>query len=433
MVCRKQTVASVALATWLWCAVVQAATLPEAGRDVHEGVASCASGVCHGKVSPDPNATVLLNEYRTWLRNDYHSRTYKTLLSEQSKTMANKLGLASAHTAKICLDCHADNVGASSRGARFQISDGVGCEACHGGAGNWLESHAEQQTSHADNLAKGMYPTEQPMDRARLCLSCHLGTKDKFATHRIMGAGHPRLAFDLEVFTDNQPRHYEIDDDYRSRKPAIPSVNMWLAGLVVSSERTMELLQEDWFTRQTLTPELSFYQCHACHHPMDKLRWQPEGGAAALPPGALRLNDGSLVVLQSVLQILSLPAAGELESAIRDLHTASMKDRAAVVAQAAKLRTLLGSLEATLVNRDYTNEQIRALRDGLLKRAADGRYRHFTAAELAFLAVETLNIAQGDSDRMQAGMDAWFATVDDENAFVPLQFAVFAGKLQGNQ
>jgi hypothetical protein len=428
MVCRKL---SAALLAWLCCVTAQAAPLPEAGRNVHEGVASCASGVCHGKVSPDPDSPVQLNEYRTWLRNDFHSRAYKTLLNNQSKAIAAKLGLPSANAAKICLDCHADNVDASSRGRRFQISDGVSCEACHGGSGQWLESHAEQQTSHADNLAQGMYPTEQPIDRARLCLSCHLGTRDKFATHRIMGAGHPRLAFDLEVFTENQPRHYKMDEDYRERKPAIASVNMWLAGLLVSSMQTMELLQEAWFTRQSLTPELSFFQCHACHHPMDKLRWQPEGGGAALPPGAVRLNDGSLVVLQSVLQILSHKMAGELESAINALHTASMTDRASVVAQAAKLHQSLSSLESTLVNSRYSSAQITALRSGLVKRAAAGRFRHFTSAEQAFLAVETLNIALGDNNRLEKQMDGWFATVADENDFVPLKFAVFAKKLAG--
>jgi len=427
MVCRKLNAVLIA---WLCCAAANGMPLPQFGADVHEGVASCASGVCHGKVSPDPNASVQLNEYRIWLRNDYHSRAYKTLLTGQSKTMAQKLGLSSAQTAPICLDCHADNVVPDRRGARFQISDGVGCEACHGGSGRWLQSHAEQRTSHADNLAKGMYPTEQPMERARLCLSCHLGTRDKFATHRIMGAGHPRLAFELEVFTVNQPAHYKVDDDYRTRKPFIPPVNMWLAGLLISSLQTMELLQAEWFTRQTLVPELSFYQCHACHHPMDKLRWQPEG-AAALPPGTVRLNDASLVMLQAVLQILSNPLASELAAEINALHTASMADRASVVAQAARLEKSLGNLEGSLVNVEYSDTQKKSLRRGLAQRAADGRFRHFTAAEQAFLAVETLNISLGDQSRLQARMDAWFATVEDENDFVPLKYAVFAKQVLG--
>lgn len=427
MVCRKLIAAGFAL---LFAGATQAAPLPETGANVHEGVASCATSVCHGKVSPDPNSPVLLNEYRTWQRSDYHSGSYQTLMGKQSKAIAKKLGLTSAHTAKMCLDCHADNPPADKRGRRFYVNEGVGCEACHGGAGQWLETHAEQGTSHADNLAKGMYPTEQPMERAKLCLSCHLGTQSKFATHEIMGAGHPRLSFELEVFTVNQPRHYDVDADYRERKPYIASVNMWMAGLLVSSMQTLELLQEEWFTKETLTPELSFYQCHACHHPMDKLRWSPEGGAAALPPGTIRLNDASLTMLQAVLDILGNDTAATLQNGINQLHSASMKDRASVVAVAANLQKALVGLDKSLVGGTYSDAQKKLLRAGLVQRSASGGFRHFTVAEQAFLAVETLSIALKDNQRIEKNMDAWFKTVADENDFIPQQFAAFASKLR---
>jgi hypothetical protein len=418
------------LITLLVCAVgASAQPLPEEGADVHEGVASCATSVCHGKVSPDPAGPVLLNEYRVWLRQDYHSRAYRTLQTAQSKAIAKKLGLPAAHTAKICLDCHSDNVAAPARGRRFQLTDGVGCEACHGGAGQWLKTHAEETTSHADNLGNGMYPTEAPLARARLCLSCHLGTKNKLATHEIMGAGHPRLAFELETFTVNQPAHYEVDADYRDRKPAIDSVNMWLAGLAVSSMATLELLQEDWFTRETLVPELAFYQCHACHHPMDDLRWQAEGGAAALPPGSVRLNDASLVVLSAVLELTAPEQARALTQGVQRLHQASRDSRGAVVEEAKQLHASLVPLAESLSTKSYTSSDMRALRKGLLAAAAGGKFRHFTAAEQIFLAVETLCLSLSDSDKYTAQMDAWFKTVDTENNFVPGQYAVLARKM----
>ncbi|PLW68634.1 multiheme c-type cytochrome [Pseudohalioglobus lutimaris] len=404
--------------------------LPEAGADVHEGVASCSTSVCHGKSSPEPGSTVWLNEYRIWLRQDYHSRAYRTLQTDQSRAIARKLGLPSAAGAKICLDCHADNVASEARGRRFQISDGVGCEACHGGAGRWLESHAEQGTNHADNLAKGMYPTEEPLARARLCLSCHLGTRDKFATHRIMGAGHPRLSFELETFTVNQPAHYEVDSDYRERKPAIASVNMWLAGLSVTAMAQLELLQESWFTDPGLIPELSFYQCHACHHPMDDLRWQREGADQALPPGAVRLNDGSLVVLIAVIKTGKLGEAGALDNALRSLHTASLESREAVVAKARSLHDLLAPMAEKLSGSNYDSTTMERLRGGLLQRAAAGQFRHFTAAEQVFLGVETLGLALGDAGTYEKAMDAWFESVRDENRFVPKQFAVLAGQVE---
>lgn len=430
MVCRKLTPRIVLLLLALAGGGTHAQPpLPEAGQDVHEGVASCATSVCHGKGSPDPESTVWLNEYRIWLRQDYHSRAYRTLQTAQSEAIAAKLGLPSAQGAKICLDCHADNVPPEARGQRFQISDGVGCEACHGGSGRWLESHAEAGTSHADNLAKGMYPTEDPLARARLCLSCHLGTKDKFATHKIMGAGHPRLAFELETFTVNQPAHYEVDTDYKERKPWIPSVNMWLAGLAVTGMHTLELLQEDWFTRPSLVPELSFFQCHSCHHPMDDLRYvrEPDG----LPPGAVRLNDASLAVLLAVLEVTEPSAVAALRRDLTALHQASLQSREQVVAAAQALHGRLAPLVESLSQAQYGPEQQRELRRELLKQAAAQRFRHFTAAEQVFLAVETLSLSLGDDARLEGQLDRLFATVEDENDFVPQQFAVLAGQMLG--
>jgi hypothetical protein len=372
---------------------------------------------------------VWLNEYRVWLRQDYHSRAYRTLQTAQSKAIAEKLGLPSAHAAKICLDCHADNVEVAARGRRFQISDGVGCEACHGGSGKWLESHAEETTSHADNLKQGMYPTEQPLARARLCLSCHLGTKDKLATHEIMGAGHPRLAFELETFTVNQPAHYQVDADYSERKPSIPSVNMWLAGLSVTSLQSLELLQEEWFTKDTLVPELAFYQCHACHHPMDDLRWQAEGGKQALPPGSVRLNDASLIVLTAVLEQSSPDQARSLTNGVHALHQASRDSRGAVIQQAKQLHATLTPIAESLSSANYSAADMRGLRKGLLSQAASGKFRHFTSAEQVFLAVETLCLSLSEADKYEAQMDAWFKTVDTENTFVPAQYAVLARKM----
>ncbi len=427
MVRRKLT----ALALLLGLAAGNASSqpLPEEGRDIHEGVASCATSVCHGKVSADPTSNVWLNEYRIWLRQDYHSRAYRTLQSAQSQAIAAKLGLPSAQGAKICLDCHADNVPAEARGRRFQISDGVGCEACHGGSGRWLQSHAEATTTHADNLAKGMYPTEDPMARARLCLSCHLGTKDKFATHEIMGAGHPRLAFELETFTVNQPAHYEVDADYRERKPYVASVNMWLAGLAVTGMHTLELLQEEWFTKPSLVPELSFFQCHACHHSMDELRWSEE--ADRLPPGAVRLNDASLVVLLAVLETLAPGDVAGLRGDLDALHRASQQSRERVVSAAQALHARLEPLVDRLSKASYGPEQQQQLRRELLAQSAAERFRHFTAAEQAFLAVETLSLSLGDSERLKSRLDALYGSVEDENRFVPQQFAVLARQLMG--
>ena len=393
---------------------------------MHEGVASCASTVCHGRVNRAQDSTVWLNEYRVWLRQDYHSRAYRTLLTDQSKDMAEKLGLAAAHTADLCLDCHADNVPPAQRGARFQIDDGVGCEACHGGAEAWLESHAEAGTSHTDNIARGLYPTEDPATKAALCLSCHLGTRDKFATHRIMGAGHPRLSFELETFTVNQPAHFTVDADYRERKRDRDPVASWLTGLAASSAQLLELLAGGAYRGDGLFPELAFYQCHACHHGMEQLRWQPDPAFPSLEPGSVRLNDGPLLVLLSALAVVDSAAQAELRAALAGLHGVSPGQASALATRAEALATRLDTVATALASASFPAAQLGSLRRQLLADSAAGRFRYYTAAEQAFLAIETLSLEIGDNDVREGALDALFDALGSETDYAPERFAVRA-------
>jgi hypothetical protein len=404
--------------------------LPEADGRVHTGVASCSSTVCHGRVNADTESPVWLNEYRIWLRQDYHSRAYRTLLTDQSRDIARKLGISAAHTADICLACHADNVAPARRGERFQLEDGVGCEACHGGAGEWLESHAEVGSSHADNIARGMYPTEDTVARAELCLSCHLGTQDKFATHRIMGAGHPRLSFDLETFTVNQPAHYSVDDDYRMRKGDRDPIASWLGGLAANAGQLLALLASDRYPGQGGFPELAFYQCHACHHGMQDLRWHADDWAPDLMPGAVRINDGPLRVLGAALAVIDPDAAQQLRQAVMALHRASTEPMPALRRSAGQLVDTLDGLADTLADRDYPSALQRALRRQLLDAAADGAFSYYTAAEQAFLGVETLSLELGDAENLQALLDALFESLGNETDYLPAQFAAQARRLR---
>lgn len=400
--------------------------LPSEGEYEHLGPASCATSVCHGKVSRDETADVWLNEYRVWSRDDYHARAYNVLRSDESRAMADKLGLSNAHTAKICLDCHADNVPAEKRGEKFQISDGVGCEACHGGAEKWIESHAEEGATHENNLALGMYPTEKPEARAKLCLSCHVGTGEKFADHDIMAAGHPRMSFELETFTVNQPAHYHVDDDYLKRKGNIKSVNMWVNGMVFKAKRQMDLIRSDLFAGHGIFPELAFFDCHACHHPMDDRRMSPTSVTGNLPPGMVRLDDSSFQMLIAIASVVSQGDASTLESEVRALHSATTRSRDALRAQAGKLNDLLDGMVGALGRHEYAEADMRSIRENLLDRARRGEYRDFTSAEQAFLAVETLCIELGEYDQLGSSLDRWFETLRSEHDFSPDQYAAVA-------
>jgi hypothetical protein len=390
-----------------------AAAPPPADTKVHLGVASCATGVCHGKLTPQETGNVWLNEYRIWSADDRHARAYQTLLSPESQRIARKLGLPNAQGAAICLDCHADNVPPGQRGPRFQISDGVGCEACHGGAQEWIESHTEPGATHADNLARGMLAIERIEVRAEVCLSCHLGTTDQFATHRIMGAGHPRLSFELEAYTVNQPAHYEIDDDYRERKSAPTGFEVWRAGQVESLKRYLTLIDSPLFG--TTLPDFSFFDCHSCHHPMDDIRWTEARRQQGLEPGGLRLQDQHLIMLQALVEVVAPADRQPLRDAHLRLLRAGQQSVPAARAAAVTLRDWLQ--ERPWTSAPASREQVMAVRRAIVQAGARGELLDFAAAEQAFLSVESLSIHLGDAQRLQSALDAVFDVVENDRSF----------------
>ena len=56
-----------------------------------------------------------------------------------------------------------------------------------------------------------MVPLENPRARAAQCLDCHFGSAGpgQFVNHRIMAAGHPRIAFEVDLFSTLTQHHDE--------------------------------------------------------------------------------------------------------------------------------------------------------------------------------------------------------------------------------
>ncbi len=400
--------------------LVAAATI---AANKHMGAATCASSACHGKAVPDTKRNVALNEYRTWLNDDSHSRAYKVLQSAASQAIASKLGLPNAAAAKICLDCHADNVPAAERGPKFQLSDGIACESCHGAAEKWIESHAATGSTHKDNLAKGMVASEQPQARADLCLSCHLGTRDAFATHQIMAAGHPRLRFEMETFTTNQPAHYTKDEDYRRRKGDIPGTTLWVTGQFEAARQFLTLLQAPLYRTTGFFPELAFYDCHSCHTPMASKSWSQARVGTGLVPGGLRLNRGNLATLQVIAQTVGGDAdAQDLTARIAGLMQAGQKDPAQVNAAATRVLDWLKQRQAW-TSRNYAASDATKLRAALLKLAAGDGASDYTIAEQVVLGAESLSYTLGDHDRNAKALDGLYDALADEGSFSPAHFA----------
>ena len=419
---------------WLLCtasfceAKTLDAPLPEQGSAVHNGVATCATSACHGKIAAVPERNVQLNEYHLWSTQDRHSRAYQTLLSDKSKSIANKLNLPSAHTASQCLACHADNVQSAKRGAKFQLSDGVGCEACHGGSEQWLKTHTEPNATHANNISAGLYPSENPAKRAQLCLSCHVGTQNKFADHQMMAAGHPRLTFEMDTFNANQPAHYTVDSDYLSRKGAQPLGQLWVAGQLENAKSLLTLIANHGgiFT----SANLAIYDCHGCHKPMKTSGLKSNDMSAGhLPLGSPRLLDYSFDMLR-VLFAQTLPTElPNWQNAIANLHAASANP-VQLKTTTAKASALVAQLEQNLSAKPLDPNALRSLRRALAEQGSNGGADDFTSAEQTFLAIETLSYSLNDRDKLLSLLDDVYKSVDNEFTFNPTTFRQALAKLK---
>jgi len=428
--------------------IIAAATLPAAAEepilpqyqsDIRLGVASCAGSTCHGAVEPWKGSNVLQNEYATWQRSDKHAKAYEVLLNDKSKRIAKNLGLKNAHTAAVCLDCHADNVPAKLRAKQFQISDGVGCEACHGSAMRWLGIHVSGAATRKEEVAAGMYPTEDPINRARLCLSCHFGDGKKFVTHRIMGAGHPRLSFELDTFTAIQPAHYKIDKDYNERKQVANGVKTWAIGQAIAIDQLLEAMLDPKRGREGIFPELVFFDCQACHHPMSNIRWAPRA-STGLGPGLPRFNDANLVMLRIIAKRIDADAGETLRQQTLALHKASTQSYEVMLEAAKALRETVRGLIQSFAKHKFDTEIMRALLNGVVEEGLIGEYADYAAAEQATMALGAITTAmkaagavnEKQHKAMTKALDASYQAVAKDEQYQPKAFVAALRKFKAS-
>ena len=384
----------------------------------HMGVSTCSSTVCHGSTKSNSSYNVQLNEYITWAHQDMHAKAYTILLNERSRAIAAKMGIGDASKAKICLDCHADNVPQAMRGKEFNISDGIGCEACHGGAERWIESHTTKKATYEENLERGMYPTANIAQRATLCMSCHVGNADKFATHRIMGAGHPRLSFELDTFQALQPPHHVIDKDYAQRKPTYSRTAVWAYGQLESARMQAQLVQQHFSREGTTFPELALFSCHSCHESsMRRLDWTRGLTTTGNPPGSVPLNDGHLRMTILVARQLDVAAARDLLSIGQLLQEASGESRERVAQASGRLELALRQLAPRVAEHKWTSGQQGNLLSSILDLGVRREYRDYISAEQATMATELIMIDLGNAERYRPKLDALYRLVEDDEAY----------------
>ena len=428
------------------------------GNGTFEGVASCAGSTCHGRAEGN-GAVVRQDEIATWQEpsspSGAHSRAYAVLAGTRGQQIVDSLkgrpGIgASGTNSPACLGCHATYVPSAPKGPRFQLSDGVGCESCHGPAGGrWLSAHYARPATHQSNIADGLTPLVDPQVRANVCLDCHYGSEKpgQFVSHDMMAAGHPRVSFELDLFSALQ-QHHDVDDDYIDRKRyrgeagAPNAVRFWAVGQAEAVRRSTRLFAQPKFAMQGAFPQLYFFDCHSCHRQIKdgdqrNLTFEAQSVERPIPFGNPPFNDENIIMLSAVAGALAPSQASDFVRASREFHGA-MGDGGDVPGKAQTLSQRAAQLSNALSQRSYSNDDAFKVIEIIGNNATRPRFTDYSGAVQAVMAIDTLlnglvtsgRVTPGAAAGIRTSINKAYAEVEDPNRFKPAEFrAELAGAL----
>ena len=182
------------------------------------GSVGCRSSSCHG------GAGEKRDQYNIWSSQDFHSRAQTILLGARSARMAEALGTLEAANNVRCTVCHSpfQAMPASRLASTARADEGVSCETCHGAAGQWLRGHTRPDWTYVMRVSAGMRDLRNLYERANACVACHQNIDAD-----LLRAGHPRLVFELDSQSVNEPRHWRETDSWIGPRS-------WLAGQAVA-------------------------------------------------------------------------------------------------------------------------------------------------------------------------------------------------------
>ncbi len=397
------------------------------------GVGSCAGSTCHGREEPT-GAVVRLDEIKIWQDESSpagaHSRAWRVLGEPRGRAIAARLGIGDPQASSECLGCHA---GTSTTRRAVNVTDGVDCEACHGAATNWLASHYAMGATHALNVSRGMKALDQPAVRAATCLDCHYGSDKpgEFVDHRIMAAGHPRLSFELDLFSTLQ-KHWNEDADYGRRKRGPTAAALWVVGQAMALDRALALFANDRLAIKGIFPELYFFDCQSCHRRIsDEPGFRPSGLANPgrdTPFGTVPFQDENMIMLAAAARTAAPDLAKKLLADSVAFHRALTVSRPAALAAALRLRADAKALSGRLSG--IGAREVFAMIAALSDTVTTPRYTDYEGSVQAVMAVDTLlssladlgAVSRADVARIRPSIERAYAAVRNPNTYSPGDF-----------
>ena len=434
---------ALAAAGWLVLTIVAVsdaqtprATGGASGLDAQKNVAAgkfngpggCAASSCHGSVQPRTTTRIFQNEYTIWIAQDKHARAFSVLQNDVSQRIGTILNIGAPAKSPKCLVCHALYVPPDEQAETFELADGVSCENCHGPASGWLGPHTTKDWPHEKSVQLGMYDTRNLENRSAKCLTCHLGTGEKFVDHEMIAAGHPDLSFELGVFTSVMPVHWKMPEQGNPWR----QVQAWGVGQAVQLRESLNRLARR--ANGPVWPEYAELDCFACHHSLTRPEdsWRQKRGYAGRRPGNAPWNESHVVVFRDLVQEISPNTAKQFDDEIVEL-AGLMNDlngkRELIAASATRASALADQLVKQVDAQGYDSAMtLRLMRriagDGAAISNEDER-----AAEQATMTLDSLfrsyslGAKAANGGELRAAIDGLFAQLQDPSAYSAPRFA----------
>jgi len=270
---------------------------------IFQGVREC--NLCHGRGLQESDKEfqylVRLNEFQIWSQEDKHRHAAEVI---HPNAMQGNLAfhmqqvLGKERYENLLDDCRKCHDAGEPESSRVR---GVSCEACHGAAEHWVEAHRREAwrlKPVAEQEQAGMINVHDPVTKANLCLSCHLGNaaEGKVVTHEMYAAGHPPLGgFEAATYSIAMPAHWtpmnSKPEEYQRHHGQLnvyaPNTHQLLLGGVSSLASYLQLIGEHatLSTTNSSWPELALYDCFACHHDLRSEGWRQMRGYGQQKPG----------------------------------------------------------------------------------------------------------------------------------------------------
>ena len=400
------------------------------GGHRYMGTNSCAAMACHGNDVPSEGLIGL--SQKIW-EEDPHAKAWSVLFEARSVAMweayrgriadavddgdeqlAAGVDFTATHPSKAreCIVCHGapPATGAPAGGPTRTTPWGVGCEGCHGPAGDWISVHVRPEWDDPAvwpaerKAAAGYVVLEDLATRALACAECHVGAPDREVNHDLIAAGHPRLSYEFSAYQAIEPAHWSRSQD--RREYGAFDARAWAVGQVVTAAQALTLLSHRAGQEDTAPwPEFSEYNCYSCHQAIAEPGWQTgrpaDGFRWAAPAGRSEWGTWWYPLVE-VLAEVRPDAPADLNDRIEDLRTAMQKvrpDREAVGTAADALAADLFAWGRAIQRAPLGSDEIRRIVEQLRERREELVSSGWEPAAQAFLAAAALRLGYADTVR----------------------------------